>query len=411
MKITLGILKTLQENNPVKDQVLEGIQDNIEHFDQIIYCGNGDFFEDTDIQAVCLNLDTNNKAVMRNKILENSKSDYIMWISDTTVLEFDMIPDMMENLESYPDTDIIYPNMVIVDNEGLEKVIILQDLYGKEKDILMSLKPENYIPEYGIVTKKESVEKLGKFDEEFEDYEFYNFLYQNLENLKLKLSEFNYVIIHHLEPFIDTSYRSYALRKALKKYSLKDFFPRLNWENENTALATSYTAIGDILTDYLDLFNGSDFYRQAALSLHNKVSLFKLAQTYYNMGLFEEAKKIASTQQGFESKEIEEILYQVDKTQQLLTSVEKSIEEGKIQEILTVINEIASFYSGAPLYNILGVIEFYGGNKENAYKYFYKAATMNPIDDNIIYNLTDLANQLNKQDQVKGLFKRIVGSV
>ncbi|ACN99017.1 hypothetical protein SULAZ_1213 [Sulfurihydrogenibium azorense Az-Fu1] len=411
MKITLGILNTIKGENPVKEEVLEGIQDNLEYFDQIIFTGDESFFEDSDIQAQCLNLETDNKAVMRNAILENAKNDYILWISDTTVLEFDMIPEMMEQFEDYEDTDIVYPNMVIVDNTGLESTFILQDLYKKETDLLMSLKIENYFPEYGIITKKDLFNKTGKFDEEFEDYEFYNFLYQNIDNLRLKLSEFNYVVIHYPETFIDTSYRSYALRKAIKKYPLKKFFPRLNWENENLALATAYTSIGDILSDYLDYFNASQHYRQAALSLHNKVSMFKLVNTYYNMGLFDEAKKLLTQDQGFSQDEIKDLLYQIDKTQELITAIEKAIEEGKAQEVMVSINDVASFYSGAPVYNILGVIEFYGGNKENAYRYFYKAATMNPIDENIIHNLTDMANMLGKQEKVKGLFKRILGEI
>lgn len=409
MKITLGILNTVKGENPVRDEVIEGIQDNVDYFDQIIYTGSSKFFEGTDIEADCLDLKTDNKAVMRNAILEKAENDYIMWISDTTVLEFDMIPEMMENFENYPDADIVYPNITIVDKEGNEKIKVLENLYGREKNILMSLKPEEHFPEYGIITKKDIIQKLGGFDEEFKDYDFYNFLYQNIENLKLKLSEFNYVIVHYLEPFIDTSHHSYALRKAIKKYPLQMFFPKLNWENENTAIATSYTAIGDVLSNYLDLFNASEFYRQAALSLHNKLSLSKLANTYYNMGLFEEAKKIASTDQGFTEEEIENFLYTVEKTQELLNAIEKSIEERRIEGVLTMINDIALFYSGAPLYNILGAIEFYGGNIENAYKFFYKAATINPIDDNIIYNLTDVANKLNKQEEVKGLFKRVLG--
>ncbi|WP_028950558.1 glycosyltransferase family 2 protein [Sulfurihydrogenibium subterraneum] len=411
MKITLGILNTIKGENPVREEVLESIQDNLDYFDQIIFTGNESFFEDSEIEAECLNLDTDNKAVMRNAILENAKNEYIFWMSDTTVLEFDMIPEMMENFENYEDVDIVYPNMSIVDNSGLETPVILQDLYNKETDLLMSLKIEKYFPEYGIITKKDLFNKTGKFDEEFEDYEFYNFLYQNIDNIRLKLAEFNYVVIHHSESFIDTSFRSYGLRKAIKKYPLSKFFPKLNWENENLALATAYTSIGDVLSDYLDYYNASQHYRQAALSFHNKVSLFKLVNTYYKMGLFDEAKKLSTQDQGFSEDEIKNLIYQIDKTQELITAIEKAIEEGKLQEVIASINDVASFYSGAPIYNILGIIEFYSGNKENAYKYFYKAATMNPLDENIIHNLTDMANMLGKQEKVKGLFKRLLGEV
>ncbi|MGB9767174.1 MAG: tetratricopeptide repeat-containing glycosyltransferase [Sulfurihydrogenibium sp.] len=408
MKITLGILKTTKNENPVKDEVIEGIQDNLEYFDEIIYTGNEDFFEDSDIEVKALNLDTDNKAVMRNAILDNTSNELIMWISDTTILEFDMIPEMLEKLEESPDADILYPNMSIIDNEGREKIFRLEDLYCKEKDILMSLKPENHVPEYGIITKRSIFDKFGKFDENFKDYDFYNFLYQNLENIRLKFAEFNYVVIHYLDPFIDTSYRSYALKKALKKYNIKDFFPKLSWdENENLAVSTAYTAVGDTLSDYYDLFSASEFYRKALLSFYNKLTLLKLIKTYFNMGLFEEAKKLAKVEQGLKPEEEKTYQEEINQAENLIKSMEEAINEGKVQEILSVINEVTNHYQGAPLYNIIGVIEYYMKNYDNAYKFFYKAATLNPLDEDIIHNLTSVANQLGKQEDVKGLFKRV----
>jgi len=62
------------------------------------------------------------------------------------------------------------------------------------------------------------------------------------------------------------------------------------------------------------------------------------------------------------------------------------------------------------LYNILlGVLEYYANNLEKAYQFFHKAATLNPLNEYIIHNLTGLANQLGKQEDVKGLFERLLG--
>lgn len=411
MKITLGILNTIKGENPVKDEVLESIQDNLDYFDQIIFTGDESFFEDSEIEAKCLNLETDNKAVMGNTILENAKNDYILWMSDTTVLEFEVIPEMMEYFENYEDVDIVYPNMIIIDSTGLESTVVVQDFYKKETELLMNLKIENYFPEYGIITKKDLFWKTGKFNEEFADYGFYDFLYQNVDSLRLKLAEFNYVDIHHPESFIDTSYRSYALRKVIKKYPLSKFFPNLDWKNENLALATAYTSIGDVLSDYLDYFNASQYYRQAALSFHNKVSMFKLVSTYYKMGLFDEAKKILTQDQSFTDDEVKGILYQIDKTHELITALEKAVEEGKLQEVKASINNVASIFSGPLIYNILGIIEFYNGNNENAYKNFYRATTMNPLNENIIHNLSVVANALGEQEKVKGLVKRLLEEI
>ena len=409
MNLTLGILKTTSDFSKI-NEVLEGIQDNLEYFDQIIYTGNKEDLENAEFDFVALGLDTDNKAVLRNKIMDKSENELILWIDNATVLEFDMIPEMMEVLESNPDADIIYTNIVYKDIEGNESIRKLEDVYGKENNLLMTLKIEDYIPEFGVITKKDSLERLGKFDESFKDYEFYRFIYENLNNLKLKLSEFNYVVKYLLETFIDTSYRSKALRDALKKYPLQEFFPKLGWnKNENLALATAYTSIGDVLTDYYDLYNASEFYRKAALSFHNKITLSKLVQAYFNMGLFDEAKKLVSEEQGFSQEEVKNLQENIGQIQRLIEMIEKSINEGNVQEIFNLINEIASAYQGAPLYNILGVLEYYTNNLEKAYQFFYKAATLNPLNEDIIHNLTGLANQLGKQEDVKGLFERLLG--
>ncbi len=409
MNLTLGILKTTSDFSKIND-VLEGIQDNLEYFNQIIYTGNKEDLENAEFDFVALELDTDNKAVLRNKIIDNAENELILWIDNATVLEFDMIPEMMEVLESNPDVDIVYTNIVYRDIEGNESIRKLEDVYEKEKNLLMTLKIEDYIPEFGVITKKDSLERLGKFDESFKDYEFYKFIYENLNNLKLKLSEFNYVVKYLLETFIDTSYRSKALRDALKKYPLQEFFPRFGWgKNENLALATAYTSVGDVLSDYYDLYNASEFYRKAALSFHNKITLSKLVQTYFNMGLFDEAKKIVSEEQGFSQEEVKNLQENIVQIQRLIEMVEQSIDEGNVQEIFNLVNEIASVYQGAPLYNIFGVLEYYAKNLEKAYQFFYKAATLNPLNEDIIHNLTGLANQLGKQEDVKGLFERLLG--
>ena len=408
MNLTLGILKTTPNFSKI-DEVLEGIQDNVEYFSQIIYTGKKEDLENADFDFQALEIETDNKALLRNKIIEKANGDLIFWIDNTTVLEFDMIPEMMEVLESFPDADIVYPNTVYVDIDGTEKIKKHEDFYKSEKKLLMSLKIEEYIPEFGIITKKDLFERIGRFDENFKDYEFYKFIYDNLEDIRLKLAEFNFVVKHILETFIDTSYRSKALRDTLKKYPLQTFFPELGWgKNENLALATAYTSIGDILSDYYDLYNASEYYRKAALSFHNKISLLKLIKTYTNMGMFEEAKKLASQEQGFSHEEEIDLQQGISQIESLIKNIEQSVDEGKLVEILSLINEIASVYQGAPLYNILGVIEFYNKNIEKAYQFFYKSATLNPLNEDVIYNLTDVAKQLGKQEEVKGLFDRLL---
>jgi len=105
-------------------------------------------------------------------------------------------------------------------------------------------------------------------------------------------------------------------------------------------------SVGDVLSDYYDLYNASEFYRKAASSFHNKITLSKLVQTYFNMGLFDEAKKLVSEEQGFSQEEVENLQENIGQIQRLIEMIEQSINEENVQEIFNLINEIASVYQG-----------------------------------------------------------------
>lgn len=407
--LTVGILKTSQSEK-FKDELISSLKDNLEGIDEIIFTGSQEELDFGDIPVKYLNLNTDNKAVMRNSIIDSCKSDYILWLSDSSELDFDFTQELSDTMQDYPNIDIYYPNEVIVDVDGKEHIKKYDDYYLKEFDLLRILQIEKSFPEYGVVTKKDIFSKFGKFDENFEDYEFYDFLWKNTKNISLKQIKFAFVINKHTDTFIDTSYASLSLRKNIKNYNLEDLFPSLSWnKNHNLALATAYQLIGDILSSYYDLYNASDFYRKAAISFHNKISVQKIIDTYYNMGLFDEAIKLIREDQGFNEEEIREISSKINQIKSLVENIENSITEGKIKEIFEVINDIYTVYKGAPVLNIIGVIEYLGGNKENAYKFFYKAATLNPLADDILGNLVDISKELGKEDKVKGLIGRLLG--
>ncbi|MCX7737852.1 MAG: hypothetical protein N2Z80_00320 [Hydrogenothermaceae bacterium] len=71
-------------------------------------------------------------------------------------------------------------------------------------------------------------------------------------------------------------------------------------------------------------------------------------------------------------------------------------------------NDVYEVYQGTPILNIIGVVEYFLGNLDNAYNSFYKAVTMNPIDEDILQNLVDVAKQLKREEKVKGLMNRLL---
>jgi tetratricopeptide (TPR) repeat protein len=394
-------------NNPEK--TLKTIQENdLSDVKEIIVMSKVN--EDLEVPIKSIAIKTENKAVIRNKMIEKSEGDYILWLSENNEIEDSTIEELKEITEEFPDADIIYPNEILkIEDE--EEVRNFSDLYKQESVILQSLAIENHIPQWGVLTKKEIFNKYGNFNESYEDYEFYDFVYKNIKSLTLKHADLSYVTTWQEDTFVDTSYRSKTLRDILNIYNWqKEIFPSLNWkQNQNLAYATAYTMIGDQLSKYLDLFNAAEFYRKALLSFHNQVSLKKLINTLINMGLFEKARALTSIQQGLSVKDVEEITDKIKSIESLTEELEKAVEEGKAGDILVASNDIMDTYQGAPIYNIFGVIFALKKEFDTAYKFLYKAVTMNPVEENYLYNLLDVAEKLNRKENIKGLLQRLIG--
>ena len=383
-------------------------ENDLSDIDQIVT--TTDFPMETDIPVDVINTETENKSEVRNKMIKISKGDYILWLSENSELEDSTIEELMDVIGDFPNADIIYPNEILIMGKE-EEVKTFTDWYDNEKSLIQSLTLEDYLPEWGVVTKKDIFSKYGMFDESFEDYEFYDFIYKNLKNLKLKNSDLSFVTNRITESFIDTSYRSKTLRDILSMYDWKkEIFPSLSWDkDEKLAFGTAYTIIGDKLYNYYDLYNASEHYRKSLLSYHNRISLKKLINTLVQMGLFDKALELTTQDQGLSREEVEEVSQRIKQFKDLVFKLEKAVEEGKAGDILVSINDIVSIYNGAPIYNILGVIYAIKGELESSYRFFYKAVTMNPLDEDILKNLIDVAERLGKKDKVKGLIKRLLG--
>ncbi len=397
-KFSVCIVDTTQ---PTIEKTLQSIEENSNYIAEILYCGTHSI-----PQAKQLTIETKNEAYCRNRALQEAQSEYICFLHGNIELEEESLEEFSDMVEEYPDADIIYPNEVFIVNQE-EQIKNYEDWYQQEMQLLPSLAIEDHLPQWAVVIKKEKIQTLGGFEPQYGEHTWYAFIYKNLHQLRLKLSELSFINHHLTENFLDTSYRSLLIRDLIKIYPLQQIFNALDWSQENIALATANTLIGDRLAKYYDFFNATKFYRNALLTFHNQTTLQKLLDAYIQMGLFEEAKTLLQTQDA--TKEIiEEYQQKIENTDKLIKELEKVIEEGKASEILPASNDIISFYEGAPIYNIFGIIFFMQQNLENSYKFFYKAATMNPIDQDILYNIAEVAKKIDKEEEVKELYDRLI---
>ncbi len=406
-KVSVCVIE--RDSKDYLEKVFSALEENEEFIEEVIYTGKEEDIPDTDLDVKSLNLSSENQAFLRNQALKHVNAEWILWIDTATELEDSTIEELFDLLEEYPDANLIYTNAVKITKDGEENVINYDNLYENKYIVLQGLTVDKYFPEWGILTKKEIFNK-NQFNENFKEYEFYEFFLKNLQNLRPALSDLSFINFYEAKTFIDTSYMSKILRDLIiDRYLLEKLFPHLSWdENKEVAQSTAYTMIGDALANYHDLYNATDYYRKALLSFHNKHTLTKLIKSYVDMGLFENAKQLLSSEQGLTEEEIKSTKQDIEKVEKLIKGLEKGVEEGKIDEVLYALNDVIDIYQGAPVYNIAGVVQFYRGDLEGAYRFFYKAVVLNPLEENILRNLTDVAKQLGREKEVVQLIERLL---
>jgi len=394
--------------------LLSSLQENIDCINSIVlFSGNPliNSLKEAGFSLRILDMNCKNEAQEKNTLISHAATDYVLFLRTDFSLEEDLIEELLEELEETKNVDVIYPNLIVKVGEQ-EKIVNFPELYGSETMVLHGLSVEDCLPESAVLVRRSLFEEVGWFSENYDDFDFYEYIYRNLKNMKLKLASVSYVFFEPQDSFVDTSYRSYAIRKTvLPRYDWKkEIFPFLSWDKSpEIAYATACTLIGNRLSYYYDFLNASDFYRRGLLEFHNQETLRQLIKAYVDMGLFVEAKKLISKDQGLDEKEIENFAFYIDRIQKLVFELEKAIEEGKLVESLHAIQEVVKFYSGAPIHNILGVLKWIEKKEKEAYQFFFKAVTMNPLNEDYLYNLSETAKLLNKQGEVIRLIERITG--
>lgn len=404
-KVSLLII----DEGPITEELAESINNNKAFISEVIFSGNK-LDLDLDCSVKFLNLKDKNKGEIRNALLEAAQSENVIFASSSTRFEDDLIEELLEEKEM-SQADIVFPN-IIFHLKGKEEVKNFEQPFEKEISLLASLSIEEYVPEWGILTSKSVIEKGGKFDESLGDYDFYEFLYRNIRWLRIRLAELSYVTQKIEDTFIDTSWRSYVLRKrVLRNFDWeKEIFPFLSWkERREIAEATALTIVGNKLSAYYDFLNASDFYRKALLRFHNQETLKCLISALRTMGLFEQAKELLTPEQGVSKKVIDNEKQFILNLENLIRELEIAVKSGKVYEVIVAIQDIMPVYEGAPIYNILGVLSWIQGKEEEAYRFFFKAVTMNPINQDFLFNLTSTAKSLKRKDRVQKLIQLLVG--
>lgn len=181
--------------------------------------------------------------VARNRGLREARGEYVLWLDSDDQLLPDCIKRHVANLAGRPDIDVSYGDLNICDeNLAFRQVKAYEDWYGRPMELLGETILDNKIPNPGTLVKKSCHTDLGGFDEEFtraQDYEFWTRLIPRAKvghcgavvcNWRWHSGNMSSDVVD-----FDTSFDVRLINRVLEKYSLRELYPRFDWESDPKA--------------------------------------------------------------------------------------------------------------------------------------------------------------------------------
>lgn len=236
--------------------------------------------------------DHNGAPQTRNRAIEEARGEFILWLDSDDTLMPDVISDYTRILTQYTDADVLYGNLLIIDEIGnIKRELNYPDYYKRNDQLLSRLILSNSIPNPGTLVRKGVYERFGGYDLEFRrahDYEFWGRI-ANKANFK------------HVETFVckwrwhdnnmssgsvnfDTSYDVKVIKKMLNSYTLKELFPSLSWKDENGDIAKAYFIIANEFTRLKGYSDAIMFYKKSIDMVESATSYNGLGIACYHLG-------------------------------------------------------------------------------------------------------------------------------
>jgi tetratricopeptide (TPR) repeat protein len=327
-----------------------------------------------------------------NSHLDSISTPFVLILDKNSSIDEDSVKKMLNLM---PSCDIAFANTIF---SYQNSKLIRHYRQNHTEPLIQALDLQEYMPPSGYMVKKEILKP-------FKDYghmSMYGFIYKHLNSAKFLHAKDAFLNYKQDLEEIDKSYESLLLRDIVKLYDIKTLFQKLNWENPSIALATAYTLIGEKLSDYGDNYNAMEYFKKGLDSFHNQATYKYLIGSLLKMGEFEKAAGYIEKLQNDKTQMQGLLRY----FQEAAKSIETIVKEGKDLPPKEELNSLLKLNS-APIDNAFGFLMFQLGNVEAAYGYFKKAFYENPLDENIWYNLENIAKHLNRYEEVLGLKRRI----
>lgn len=177
-------------------------------------------------------------AASRNRGIRESRGEFILWLDSDDVLFPQTLSMYLKLIKEYPDVDVFYGNLLVTDEKlRVWGKIKYEDWYGRNPELLSRMFFVNSIPNGGSIVRKKCFERIGMFDETFKrahDYEFWTRLapvakFKKAEGWVLKW-RWHSGNMSSGSVNIDQSYDIKVVKSMLERYTLRELFPKINFD-------------------------------------------------------------------------------------------------------------------------------------------------------------------------------------
>lgn len=175
----------------------------------------------------------------RNLGITQSRGEFIIWLGSDDILMPTALSDLVAMLRSTPDADVIYGDLLIVDDDlNPLQLLTYEDWYGRNQEFLARMVNGNSIPDGGTLIRKKCYQLIGDYDTAFvraHDYEWWSRLIL-LATFK-RLAATTYQWRWHKNNMssetvtYDTSYDATIVKRLLERHPLQNLYPRVDWKN------------------------------------------------------------------------------------------------------------------------------------------------------------------------------------
>ena len=216
----------------------------------------------TDPRVRCIHFDRNRgRPAARDAVVENVQTEFLVWLDDDDVLLEGAVRSHLECLAEFPQSDIVFGNLMICDDDLKATKPLCFKNYSPEL-LIMHLLYECVVPNPATMIRRSVFDRVGSYDPEYrraQDYHFWvraaiagcQFRHHDHFVCNYRFHEDNSQNPEHLE--LQSYYQSKIVTFLLGQLPLERLFPVLNWaEQPQEAAAKAMLLVAKVYFDHGD---------------------------------------------------------------------------------------------------------------------------------------------------------------